>query len=333
MAKYNITRKMMHKQLRFKGSIVRKVMPYYKPSTFRMFNKFFRLFVLKKDKNTCGINIRNIYMDRNTGTEGSLRLCVFSPSESGKYDTGPGKLPCIVWFHGGGFGQGVPEVELAYIKVFMQIHPCVAIVPAYRLSVENQYPAAVNDCYDALLYAKKHAEELGIRQNQIFVGGDSAGGGLACAVTIMARDRGEVNIAFQMPLYPMLDDRMITQSSKNNDAPMWNTKSNECAWKLYLGDLYQSDGLSCYAAPGRLTDFAGLPPAATYIGTIDPFYDETVEYFHNLKEAGADVHIKVFDGCFHGFEGLCRGSEPAREAESFIKDAYLYAVKNYFNEN
>ena len=108
--------------------------------------------MLKKEKNTCGINIRNIYMDRNTGTENRLRLCVFSPSESGKYDTGPGKLPCLVWFHGGGFGQGVPEVELAYIKVFMKMHPCIAIVPAYRLSIENQYPAAVNDCYDALLY-------------------------------------------------------------------------------------------------------------------------------------------------------------------------------------
>lgn len=334
MAKYKITRKMMHKQLRFRGTLVRKVVPYYKTSTFRFFNKFLKLFVVKKEKTVSGIKIRSVYINRtldNVNT--NLRICIFSPAKGGKYDTVKGSLPCVVWFHGGGFGQGVPEVEYPFVKAFMETYPCIFVVPEYRLSTESKYPAALHDCYDALLYAKKHSDELFIRKNQIFVGGDSAGGGLACAVTIMARDRADVNIAFQMPLYPMLDDRMITDSSQNNDAPMWNTKSNECAWRLYLGDLYRTENLSCYAAPGRLADFNELPPAATYIGDIDPFYDETVDYFKNLQMAGIDTKIKAFDGCFHGFDGLCKKSVPARAAESFIKDAYVYAVNNYFRDN
>lgn len=93
-----------------------------------------------------------------------------------------------------------------------------------------------------------------MRRDKIFVGGNSAGGGMTAALTLYARDKGEVNIAFQMPLYPMLDDRP-TKTSKNNDAPVWNTKSNIAAWKLYLGDDYGTDRVSKYAAPARETDF------------------------------------------------------------------------------
>lgn len=100
-----------------------------------------------------------------------------------------------------------------------------------------------------------------MRRDKIFVGGNSAGGGMTAALTLYARDRGEVNIAFQMPLYPMLDDRP-TETSKNNDAPVWNTKSNIAAWELYLGGDYGTDRVSKYAAPARETDFSGLPPDA-----------------------------------------------------------------------
>lgn len=334
MPKYNITSEMMHKQLRFKGTIARKVVPYYKPSTFHAFNKLFKHIKIKKEKNICGINVRNVYINRGSdGPSAKLRLCIFSPAASGKYDKNDTKMPAVVWFHGGGFGQGVPEAEFPFIKTLMNVHSCVFIVPEYRLSVDAKYPAAVDDCYASLMYVKNSAEELRININQIFVGGDSAGGGLACAVAILARDRGEVNIAFQMPLYPMLDDRMLTESSKHNDAPMWNTKSNECAWELYLGDLYQTDNLSCYAAPGRLDDFSGLPPAATYIGTIDPFYDETVNYFKRLSDEGIEIKIKCFEGCFHGFECFGSSTKPAKEAKKYIDDVFEYAVKNYFKEN
>ena len=109
----------------------------------------------------------------------------------------------------------------------------VVLAPGYRLSLQAPYPAATEDCYAALLYLKEHAAALGVRSDQIMVGGESAGGGLCAAVCIRARDTGEVNVAFQMPLYPMLDDR-DTETSRENHGRVWNTRRNHLAWRLYL---------------------------------------------------------------------------------------------------
>ena len=130
----------------------------------------------------------------------------------------------------------------------------------------------------------------------------------------------------------MIDDRMETPSSQNNDAPIWNTASNEVAWEMYLGSNFGTDNVSKYAAPARETDYTGLPPTLTYIGDIEPFYDETVIYVENLKKAGVEVMFQVFPGCFHGFDLLLYTS-PAKEARQFLHDGFMYAVENYFAEN
>ncbi len=134
--------------------------------------------------------------------------------------------------------------------------------------------------------------------------------------------------AFQMPLYPMLDDRMTTESMRGNDAPIWNEKSNINAWKLYLGADYETDNVSKYAAPARETDYSSQPPTLTYIGTVDPFYDETVIYVENLKNAGVEVSFKTLDGCFHGFD-LLSYSTPAKQAREFLVEGFVYAAENY----
>lgn len=172
------------------------------------------------------------------------------------------------------------------------------------------------------------AEELGIRTDQLFIGGESGDGGLCAAVTLYARDKKEVQLAFQMPLFPMLDDRMITESMKNNDAPIWSEETNKCAWKLYLGELYLSDNVPKYAAPARETDYSHLPPAYSYIGTIDAFYDETLIYFRNLQNAGVRAVIDTYDGCFHGFDNL--NTNISKQAVSKFKQEFAYAVKHYF---
>ena len=123
----------------------------------------------------------------------------------------------------------------------------VLIVPAYRLLIEASYPAALEDSYAALKFLKDNSNYLGVNVNQIMIGGESAGGGLTVALCMYARDKKEVNIAFQMPLYPMLDDR-DTASSKNNKSPIWNTKRNHKAWEMYLGKLYKKD-VPKYASP------------------------------------------------------------------------------------
>ena len=121
---------------------------------------------------------------------------------------------------------------------------------------------------------------------------------------------------------------MITLSSQNNDAPVWNSRSNELAWRLYLGKEYKTDNVSKYAAPARETDYNGLPPTLTYIGTIDPFFDETNMYVEKLKEAGTDVKYKAFDGCFHAFD-LLSFSTPAKLARKFLIEGFLFASENY----
>mgnify|MGYP001125490301 CR=1 FL=1 len=124
---------------------------------------------------------------------------------------------------------------------------------------------------------KAHAQELGIRDDQIMVGGDSAGGGLAAALTLYARDQQDVAIAFQMPIYPMLDDRMETESAQNNDMPVWNSKSNALAWRLYLAGLFGTDHVPPYAAPARADRYEDLPPTVTFVGDLEPFRDETIQ--------------------------------------------------------
>ena len=128
----------------------------------------------------------------------------------------------------------------------------------------------------------------------------------------------------------MLDDRMITESSRDNDAPVWNTKANENAWKLYLGDLYGTDEVPVYAAPARLTDFHGLPPAITFVGTLDPFHDETRSYIRRLKAEGIPVAYRIFEGCYHAFDIMAPKSKPAMEAEKFLMKNFAYAVRHFF---
>ena len=161
-------------------------------------------------------------------------------------------VPGLLWVHGGGYQSGPAKDIFATRALSLVVKfGAVLVAPDYRLSKKHPYPAALHDCWAALLYLKEHAEELGVRSDQLMVGGESAGGGMAAALCMLARDRGEVNIAFQMPLHPMLDDR-DTPSSADNHAPNWNTKRNRKAWKRYLREAYGTDLVPCYAAPAAL---------------------------------------------------------------------------------
>jgi len=151
--------------------------------------------------------------------------------------------------------------------------------------------------------------------------------GSTAAVCLYARDKGEVNIAFQLPLYPMLDDRMITASSQNNDAPVWNTASNEAAWALYLEGV---EDVPAYAAPARAEDLRGLPPVCTYVGTIEPFHDETVDFVDRLREQGVAVAFKEYEGCFHAFDMMGAGTKVGKDARAFLLENFRAAQSRYF---
>ena len=210
----------------------------------------------------------------------------------------------------------------------VKTYGAVVVTPEYRLSHEAPYPAALEDCYAALKYLKEHIEELGINDSQLMVGGESAGGGLTAALCMYTRDKGEINIAYQMPLYPMIDNE-DTESSKDNHAPIWNTKKNHSAWKLYLRGL-EGKEVPAYAAPARQTDYSNLPPAYTFVGDIEPFYCETLTYIENLHKAGIEAKVDVYPYRFHAFDMMMPFKKVSKEAIAEFEKQFCYAVKHFF---
>ena len=163
---------------------------------------------------------------------------------------------------------------------------------------------------------------------ELMVGGESAGGGLTAALCMYARDRAQVKIAFQMPLYPMLDDRE-TESSKNNRGLTWNTRRNRAAWKLYLRDTKER---SPYAVPARQTDYAGLPPMYTFVGNREVFYCETLQFAENLKNAGVAATVDVYPTGTHAFDILLPFLKISRQAAQAFEKQFLYACQHYRTE-
>lgn len=258
----------------------------------------------------------------------NIKILILRPTKHAKPQA---ETPGILWIHGGGYVTGM--AEMIYISRAIDLvkkYGAVVVTPEYRLSGEAPYPAALEDCYAALKYLKNHAGELGVNSSRIMVGGESAGGGLTIAVCMYARDKGEVNIAYQMPLYPMIDDR-DTESSRDNHAPVWNTKRNHMGWKAYLGELAGKE-VPPYAAPARQTDYSNLPPAYTFVGDIEPFYCETLAYIENLQKAGVEAKVDVYPNCFHAFDMLTPFRKVSKKAIAEFEKQYLYAMENYFAE-
>ena len=248
---------------------------------------------------------------------------VLSPKDTPEQATG------VLWLHGGGYIAGMKEmVHMSRAVDLVKRFGAVVVSPGYRLAPFAPYPAALDDCYAALLYMKANAPALGIRDDQLMVGGESAGGGLRAAVCIKARDTGAVRVAFQMPLYPMLDDRN-TESSRNNHGRVWNTRKNHFAWACYLLGQNRKN-LPPYAVPARLTDFTGLPPAYTFVGDGEPFYAETVLYIEQLKAAGVPASMDVYHSNMHAFDMMQPDDSLSQEAAGRFNAQFAYAQAHYF---
>ena len=265
---------------------------------------------------------------KSTGRD--IELLIFRPVKNAKPKE---KTPGILWIHGGGYVTGMAGmIYMSRAIHLVKKYGAIVITPEYRLSKEAPYPAALEDCYAALKYLKEHTEELNVNISQLMVGGESAGGGLTAALCMYARDKGEINIAYQMPLYPMIDN-LDTESSKDNHAPVWNTKYNHMGWKAYLGELYeQGENVPPYAAAARQTDYSNLPPAYTFVGDIEPFYCETLTYIENLQKAGIEASVDIYPNCFHAFDMLLPFKKVSKQAAQKFEEKYLYACEHYFAE-
>ncbi|MEI3085454.1 MAG: alpha/beta hydrolase [Oscillospiraceae bacterium] len=235
----------------------------------------------------------------------------------------------MLWIHGGGYISGMKEmVYISRAVELVKSFGAVVVSPGYRLAPFSPYPAAIDDCYAALLYMKEHAAELWVREDQLMVGGESAGGGLCAAVCIKARDTGEVNVAFQMPLYPMLDDR-DTETSRDNHGRVWNTWKNHFGWRCYLRGT-DRETLPPYAAPARVENMEGLPPAYTFVSTGEPFYAETLEYIRRLKDCGIPASADVYETDMHAFDMMRPKDALSIEAARRFNESFAYAQAHYF---
>ena len=186
---------------------------------------------------------------------------------------GEPQAPGVLWIHGGGYLMGMAEMAYKSRAIDLVREGAVVVTPEYTLSWRAPYPQALRECHAALRWLKEHARELSVRTDQIMVGGESAGGGLAAALCMYEKDHGGVNIAFQMPLYPMIDC-YDTDSSRDNHERVWNTRRNHIAWRVYLRGLPAKGRTPVYASPARRKDLRGMPPCYTFVGDIDPFYCE-----------------------------------------------------------
>jgi acetyl esterase/lipase len=175
---------------------------------------------------------------------------------------------------------------------------------------------------------KDHARELNIRADQLMVGGESAGGGLCAAVCMKARDSGDVKIAFQMPLYPMIDN-FDTDSSADNHGRIWNTRRNHFGWKMYLRESAK-EKVSPYAAPAGQDDYSNLPPCDTFVGEGEPFYAETIIYTENLRAAGVKAECDVYSTNIHAFDMLYPELDASKAAISGFNENFRYATEHYF---
>lgn len=218
---------------------------------------------------------------------------------------GAGRGPALLWIHGGGYILGdAAQDDVLCQRYARKLGATVASVN-YRLAPEHPYPAPVEDCYSALAWLSTLPS---VDPARVAIGGASAGGGLAAALALLTRDRGQIELAAQLLVYPMIDDRTVLRTDLDHPGHrLWNQSSNRFGWRAYLGGADPD-----VAVPARRADLAGLPPAWIGVGTLDLFHDEDLAYAERLQAAGVPCEVMVVEGAFHGFDGIAPKAEVSR---------------------
>jgi acetyl esterase/lipase len=226
-------------------------------------------------------------------------------------------LPAVYYVHGGGMVVGDNRMGFGEVLDWALELGLVAVSVEYRLAPEHPHPAPVEDCYAGLVWTAEHAAELGADPGRIIVAGTSAGGGLAAALALMARDRKGPALLAQLLMCPMLDDRNDSVSSRQMAGRgIWDRTSNDTGWTALLGEARGGPAVSPYAAPARAEDLSGLPPAFIDVGSAETFRDEDVAYAARLWQAGGRAELHVWPGGFHGFDLMAPQAALSQEARA-----------------
>lgn len=252
---------------------------------------------------------------------GEIEIIVFSPRGMEQ------NLPCLVYYHGGGFFFGAGGYHYKYAKEYALKTPCKVIMVQYRLAPKHPHPTPSEDCYAALRWTFENADALGIDKTKIGVGGDSAGGALAAAVCQMARDRNADLPCLQMLIYPVTDRRMQTESNRKfTNTPMWNSKLSVKMWKGYAPNADTPD--IAYASPMEATRFDNLPQAYVEVAKFDCLHDEGVAYAEAMRESGGNVTVNESQGTMHGFDIV----EKAEISKGAVQVRIEYLKSTFYNE-
>jgi acetyl esterase len=235
-------------------------------------------------------------------------------------------LPVLVYFFGGGWVLGSLDGVDAVCRRLANTIPCAVVSAAYRRAPEHRFPAALEDAYAATAWVAEHARSQGLDSSRVAVGGASAGGNLAAAVALLARQRAGPHLAFQLLVYPLLDHRADTPSRRGPpDDPLFGPDDVAWCWSQYLADA--SDGDSPFASPLREPDLSRLPPALVVTAELDPLRDEGELYAHRLRGAGVQVELARFDGMVHGFFSRADVLDAAAEAQAHAASALRHAFQ------
>jgi acetyl esterase/lipase len=238
------------------------------------------------------------------------------------WPTAPGpSRPCVVFIHGGGYMLGSALQDDPRLDRWSAEMGIVIVSVEYRLAPEYPYPAAVDDCYAALSWVVHKSDELEIDPSRIALVGSSAGGGLAAATALVARDGSIVELCALLLIYPMLDDRSLTLSSMMQEAKIWTPGANALGWRAYLGQDPGSGEVPPYAAPARADDLSDLPPTWICVGSLDIFRDEDVGFAQRLCAAGVPTELHLYPGAPHAFEVIAPAAAVSRRCQAEMDGA------------
>lgn len=243
------------------------------------------------------------------GPGGDLPVRIYTPK-------GEGPNPVIVYFHGGGWVICNLDTHDGICRSLTNLASAKVVSVDYRLAPDAKYPAAAEDCYAATQWVADHAAELDIDPTRIVVAGDSAGGNLAAAVPLMARDRGGPPLAFQLLVYPVTGRNYETQSWKDHGGPGTLLPAEDMVWYWDHYLRSDADAKEAYAAPLQASDLSGLPPALVITAEVDVLCDEGEAYARRLQEAGVPTTLSRYDGMFHGFFGMSAMLDKAKAAQA-----------------
>ena len=253
------------------------------------------------------------------GPGGPIPIRVYRPGAEGP-------LPAVVYFHGGCWVMGNIQTHDAYCRALANRARAVVVSVDYRLAPEHKFPAGVEDAFAATCWVAENASMIEADAARIAVAGDSAGGNLAAAVALMARDRGGPALAFQLLIYPIVDFNFETPSYRENATGFLLTRDDMVwSWKHYLAN--ELDGYTPYASPMRAEDHRGLPLAMIVTAEFDPLRDEGEAYARTLEAAGVPAMLHRYDGMIHGFVRRTDTLDKARQALDDVAAALDRALR------